>query len=183
MAQPQSQQQQQQQPPPPPPTLFDQMVTMLDSVFPRAEGYIYLRGWSTNHLEVNLILNEFLQISTPGSGNFFTMIGDPQPGVLAEDNQGRMRYLHLQSLVPISAGRTQDFKGIVLVNGQCRFYAIYRDREPKRLRADPRAWHNPISCHWQGHAYDPALEAAQIRHLLLQFKQLCHQNPRWVPPS
>ncbi|PYI13425.1 hypothetical protein BO86DRAFT_402144 [Aspergillus japonicus CBS 114.51] len=178
MAQPQPQQQQQ-----PPPTLFDEMVTMLDSVFPRAEGYIYLRGWSANALDANLILNEFLQISTPGSGNFFTMIGDPQPGVPAEATPGRMRYLHLQSLVPISAGRTQDFKGIVLVNGQCRFYAIYRDREPKRLRADPRAWHNPINGQWQGHAYDYALEALQIRHLLLQFRQLCHQNSRWVPPS
>ncbi|PYH86216.1 hypothetical protein BO82DRAFT_397960 [Aspergillus uvarum CBS 121591] len=166
-----------------PPTLFDQMVTMLESVFPRAEGYIYLRGWSTNALDANLILNEFLQISTPGSGNFFTMIGDPHPGVPAEAVPGRMRFLHLQSLVPTSAGRTQDFKGIVVVNGQCRFYAIYRDREPKRLRADPMAQHTPVNGQWQGHAFDRALEASQILHLLLHFKQLCRQNPLWAPPS
>ncbi|RAH71284.1 uncharacterized protein BO66DRAFT_448464 [Aspergillus aculeatinus CBS 121060] len=179
MAQPQPQQA---QPQPQQPTLFDQVVTILDSVFPRAEGYIYLRGWSTNTYDENQVLNEFVEISTPSSGVFFTMLGGTRPGVPEELWAGRKRFLHLQSLAPATAGRTLDFKGIVLINRQCRLYAMNRDCEPKRLSADPLALHTPVDSRWQDHAYSVALESAEITHLLTQFKYRCRRNPLWIPP-
>ncbi|PYI28173.1 hypothetical protein BP00DRAFT_272226 [Aspergillus indologenus CBS 114.80] len=151
---------------------------MLDTIFPRAEGYIYWRSVGVNPYNDDA-LAEVLLVKTPRSGTFFAVVGGPEP---AEARAALTRFYLLQHHLRAGLGDI-DRKGIVVANGQCRFYVVgHNAPEPRHLVTDNTVLHDPVNERWPPHAYDIMQESIRIGHILWEWKQQCFAQQFWSWP-